>query len=345
MDEYTMSKNPISNQLTPQQEEAINLILAGQNDSAVAETIGKSRSTVNVWRNHDPLFIATLNDRRQQIWGNQLNRLNTLAAQAVDALQDGLHDTDIKVRLAAAVHILKATGVYGATPRGTQETDPAELAADLHTKEKERDSLVSLGSFSWNSNERKYDTRAEQQRRFFGEERERQISHEIEEVSNYFQAGAYRDEIAYWEQLLPAYADIPQEQLDTLDEDALRQLALDFVKARDVYLKILKKGLTYLTEADRPVWDDYTKEVAVKVDAEVERAKAKTDAVLQIFIDTWERRGGDTADLLNRSKRKKWASNPMLKPHHFKLPVRDGSELHSDSELPALSAPEEPDQP
>ena len=337
--EYTMSKNPISNRLTPQQEEAINLILAGQNDSEVAAAIGKSRSTVNVWRNHDPLFIATLNDRRQQIWGGQLNRLNTLAAEAVDALQDGLHDTDIKVRLAAAVHILKATGVYGATPHGTQETDPAELAADLHIKEKERGSLVSLGSLSWSSgDELEYETRAEQQRRFFGEAREQQVSNEIEDVNNYYKAETQRQEIAYWERLLPAYAEIPQEQLDALDEDVLRQLALDFVKARDLYLKTLKKGLTDMADPDRPVWDDYTKEVKSEVDATVERAKARTDAVLQIFIDAWERRGGEPADLLNRSKRKKWARNPMLQPHRLKLPV------DSDPQPPALSAPEDAEE-
>ena len=342
--EYTMTKNPIANRLTPQQETAVDLIVAGKTDTQVAEAIGKTRSTVNIWRNHDPLFIATLNDRRQQIWGSQLNRLHTLAAEAVDALQDGLHDTDIKVRLTAAVHILKATGVYGATPHGTLETDPAQIAADIHVKEKERGSIVPLGSFSWSGNELEFDTRAEQQRRFFGEERERQISLEIEEVSNYFKGNRYREEIAYWEQLLPAYADIPQAQLDALDDDALRQLALDFVKARDLYLKTLQKGLTYVTETDRPVWDDYTKEVATQVDAEVERAKAKTDAVLQIFTDAWERRGGKPADLLNRSKRKKWARNPMIEPHRFKLPVRDDSDAHTDPELPALSAPEEAEE-
>ena len=336
--EYSMSKNPISDRLTPQQEEAINLILAGQNDGDVAEIIGKSRSTVNVWRNHDPLFIATLNDRRQQIWGGQLNRLNTLASEAVDALQDGLHDSDIKVRLAAAVHILKATSVYGATPHGTEETDPAELAADLHVKEKERDSLVSLGSLSWSGNELEFDTRAEQRRRFFGEERDRQVSDEIEEISNYFKTETNREEIAYWERLLPAYAEIPQDQLDALDEDALRQLALDFVKARDLYLKTLKKGLTDIANPDRPVWDDYTKEVESQVDATVERAKARTDAVLQIFIDAWERRGGEPADLLDRSKRKKGARNPMLQPHRLKLPV------DSDPQPPALSAPEDAEE-
>ena len=336
-DEYTMSKNPISNRLTPQQETAINLILAGKTDGDVAQAIGKSRSTVNVWRNHNPLFIATLNDRRQQIWSGQLNRLNTLATAAVDALQDGLHDTDIKVRLTAAVHILKATGAYGADTPDTKKTDPAEVAADIHLQEKEWDRLAPLGSLTW-SGEEEYETRAEQQRRFFGAERERQVSREIEEVTSYFKTDGYREDIAYWEQLLPAYAEIPQEQLDALDDDALRHLALDFAKARDIYLKTLEKGLTHIADADRPVWDEYTKEVAGKVDTEIERAKAKTDAVLQIFMDAWERRGGELADLFDRSKRKRWARNPLAQPHRLKLPV------HNDPQPPVLPAQEESEE-
>ena len=70
--------------------------------------------------------------------------MNTLVSDAVDALQDGLHDEDIKVRIVAAVHILKATGVYGAEAPGTQETDPAEIAADHDGKKKsERTGVVA----------------------------------------------------------------------------------------------------------------------------------------------------------------------------------------------------------
>ena len=68
-DRYTMKSHPLPSQLTPQQETAIDLILAGKNDREVAESIGKSRSTINVWRNQDPLFMATLNNQRQQVRG------------------------------------------------------------------------------------------------------------------------------------------------------------------------------------------------------------------------------------------------------------------------------------
>ena len=47
---YTMKKHPLSNRLTPQQETAVDLIIAGQTDSEVAQSVGKSRSTINIWR-------------------------------------------------------------------------------------------------------------------------------------------------------------------------------------------------------------------------------------------------------------------------------------------------------
>ena len=320
-DRYTMKSHPLPSQLTPQQETAIDLILAGKNDREVAESIGKSRSTINVWRNQDPLFMATLNDRRQQVRGSQLSRLNTLVSDAVDVLQDGLHDEDIKVRIVAAVHILKAAGVYGAEAPGTQETDPAEIAADHEAKEELRKDRCS-SVYTTIEGEAKYKSCAAQQSYFFAEEQNAQLVREIDDANQYFKVETDKEKIAYWEQLLPMYGAIPQETLDTLDDAALRQLTLDYAQTRDTYLKTLKDDLIHAANPDRPVWDDYTEEMAHQVDMEVERAKGKTDDVLQLFTDAWERRGGDPAELLDRSKRKRRKGNPMLLQNQLQLPVR-----------------------
>ena len=325
------------NQLTPQQETAIDLILTGKNDSDTAQAIGKSRSTVNIWRNHDPLFIATLNDRRQRIWGGQLNRLNNLAAEAINVLQEGLHDSDIKVRLLSAVHILKATGVYGATMPGSQKTDPAEVAADREIKEKARKNRLDMykDSFTRRANL----SSAEKQSHFFADEQERQFASELSDANIYFKGEAEKEKIAYWERLLPAYAEIPQEILDRLDDEELRQLVLDFVEARDTYLKTLKDDLIRASNSDPQIWENYTEEVRYQVEAEVQRAKEKTDTVLQIFLDTWERRGGDATQLLNQPKRKgrRPKKNPMMLSNDFKIP------LSSDPQPPALLKPSETD--
>ena len=335
--EFTMSKDPISNELTHHQETAIDLILAGKSDNEVAEKIGKSRSTVNVWRNHNPLFMATLNDRRQRMWGSQLNRLNTLAAEAVDVLQEGLHDEDIKVRLLAAIHILKATGTYGAAFPGTQETDPAELAASLYQREKDRDNPRTVGSISWGSNEKEYDTRVEQQHAFFGAERDRLVSAEIAATSRHLKAEQDKEKLADWDRILPAFADLPPALFDDMEEDALKTLILDFIDARDAYLQTLKDDFAYTMNPNRPVWADYAKSLDPRVKMEMDGAEFAANAGLQVLLDAWERRG-NVSDALLKPKRKRRRApekNPLMQPGRFRLPGQ------RDSDRRALSAPEE----
>ena len=48
-------------QLSLEQMNAIEHLLRGRSDRAVAEAVGVSRQTVWEWRNRDPLFIAELN--------------------------------------------------------------------------------------------------------------------------------------------------------------------------------------------------------------------------------------------------------------------------------------------
>lgn len=335
--EFTMSKNPISNELTHQQETAIDLILAGKSDNEVAEKIGKSRSTVNVWRHHNPLFMATLNDRRQRLWGSQLNRLNTLAAEAVDVLREGLHDEDIKVRLLAAIHILKATGTYGAALPGTQETDPAELAASLYKREKDRGSMVSVGSRSWGSNEMEYDTRAEQQHAFFSAERDRLVSEEIAENSRHVKAEQDKEKLASWDRILPAFADLPPALFDDMEEAALKTLILDFIDARDAYLQTLRDDFAYTMNPDRPVWADHAENLDPQVKMEMDGAEYAANAGLQVLLDAWERRGNASDALLNpkRKRRRRPEKNPLMQPDSFRLPVQ------RDSDSRALPAPEE----
>ena len=335
--EFTMSKDPISNELTHQQETAIDLILAGKNDNEVAEKIGKSRSTVNVWRNHNLLFMATLNDRRQQMWGSQLNRLNTLAVEAVDVLQEGLQDEDIKVRLLAAIHILKATGTYGAVLPGAQETDPAELAATRYKREKDRGSMVSLGSISWDGDEMEYDTRAEQQHAFFGAERDRLVSEEIAATSRHLKAEQDKEKLADWDRILPAFADLPPALFDDMEEDTLKTLLLDFIDARDAYLQTLKDDFAYTMNPDRPVWSDYAENLDPQVKMEMDGAELAANAGLQVLLDAWERRGNASDALLKpkRKRRRDPQKNPLMQPGRFRLPGQ------GDADPPALSAPEE----
>ena len=123
----TKTETDKSGQLSPEQEQAIALILTGQTDQAIGDAVGVTRQTVNGWRNHHPEFMATLNQQRATIWEAHTERLRGLASGAIDTLADALDDDDPKEQRAAAVHILKACGLYGQSLQPVGEKDPDNI--------------------------------------------------------------------------------------------------------------------------------------------------------------------------------------------------------------------------
>lgn len=106
--------------LTPQQEAAVVLLASGKNISDTAAALEVSRQAVSGWANRNSAFIAALNLRRQELWSEVVDSLRCLIPQAIEVLENELKGKD---PLAAAVHVLKASGIYGASePSGP--TDP-----------------------------------------------------------------------------------------------------------------------------------------------------------------------------------------------------------------------------
>ncbi|WP_188881584.1 helix-turn-helix domain-containing protein [Alicyclobacillus cellulosilyticus] len=140
-----MTKAVKTRQLSIEQENAIDLLLMGKSDREVAEAVGVTRQTVWEWRNRNPDFIAALNARRQELWGAQVERLRQLVAKAVDVLEEDLHqNADAKLRQAAAVHILRAVGLYGTDLRPTGHTDPEEIEAERKNDELFKELMLQL---------------------------------------------------------------------------------------------------------------------------------------------------------------------------------------------------------
>jgi transcriptional regulator with XRE-family HTH domain len=81
-------------QLSQEQMNAIDYLLKGQSDRAVAEAVGVSRQTVWDWRNNDPLFIAELNRQRVELWREARERLKSLANRALDVVEQQLNSGD-----------------------------------------------------------------------------------------------------------------------------------------------------------------------------------------------------------------------------------------------------------
>ena len=100
--------------LTVMQEKAIQLLMTGGSDQAVANELDIARQTVNNWRHNDAAFAARFNTERQTAWSTHREKLRSLVSQAVDVLAEDMAATlEPKLRQSAAIHVLKAVGLYG----------------------------------------------------------------------------------------------------------------------------------------------------------------------------------------------------------------------------------------
>jgi hypothetical protein len=69
-----------------EQHTAIDILILGHTDHAVAEQIGVARETICRWRNEHPYFMAELNRRRKDVWQTAQERLRGLVGKAIDIL-------------------------------------------------------------------------------------------------------------------------------------------------------------------------------------------------------------------------------------------------------------------
>ena len=113
----------------------MDLLASGKTVTDTAVAIEVTRQTVSEWLNHHPGFQAALNRRRQELWSDMVDGLRALTPQALAVLA---RELDGEAPLAAAIYVLKATGLYGgvAAPRG--ETDPQVLAAAMQVADDAR---------------------------------------------------------------------------------------------------------------------------------------------------------------------------------------------------------------
>ena len=112
--------------LTPAQWVAVEALAGGASVTAAAEAASVSRQTVSEWLNHSAPFQAAVNTRRQELWRESTDRLRALVPQALDVVADWMKSHK---GLEAAVHVLKAAGVYG-LPAPADPTDADEIEAE-----------------------------------------------------------------------------------------------------------------------------------------------------------------------------------------------------------------------
>jgi hypothetical protein len=110
--------------LSPAQEAAITLYLAGRSDAEVAAAVGVTRQTCNEWRHQHVVFRAELEKRRADLWRSSAERLRSGITQAIENLLGAVEAGDLKASLA----LLKAVDLYGDSAiNPIQALDPETL--------------------------------------------------------------------------------------------------------------------------------------------------------------------------------------------------------------------------
>src|SRR5688500_20100455 len=93
--------------LTIEQENAVDSLITGATDAETAARVGVTRTTISEWR-HNPLFVATLEQRRAELWRAPQEKLRSLAMKDVEKLAVAIESGDLK----ASVDILQFIGIY-----------------------------------------------------------------------------------------------------------------------------------------------------------------------------------------------------------------------------------------
>ena len=120
--------------LSGPQQKAINLFLAGMNDTDVAEELGLARQTVNKWRNKNQNFGAKLEQQQRELNKESRQKLSGLVSRSVEVLGQSLESENERIRQSTAVHVLKATGFYRPESRDRWRGEVVEEdEADIQT--------------------------------------------------------------------------------------------------------------------------------------------------------------------------------------------------------------------
>ena len=114
--------------LTVMQEKAIQLLMTGLSDQAVADKLGLARQTVCNWRHNEAAFAARFNVERQALWSTHREKLRSLIVQAVNVLSEDMDTrTERRLRQSAAIHVLKAVGLYGQDMKPSGAIDSGQV--------------------------------------------------------------------------------------------------------------------------------------------------------------------------------------------------------------------------
>jgi hypothetical protein len=113
-----------ANRLTPQQTQAIELLLRGLSGAQVAEEVGVDRGTIFRWR-RSSLFAEILGKLRMQAWEQSAQRMQSMIEPALDLLKETIAGDDRRLALRAAGMVLRtASSVHTKPSRRSTRAKP-----------------------------------------------------------------------------------------------------------------------------------------------------------------------------------------------------------------------------
>jgi hypothetical protein len=129
--------------LTPQQWQAIGLLVSGKRQVDIAQELGIAPETLSRWK-AQPVFAAALNLALRESYAATLGELRDARAEAVGVLRELMNSdsVDDRIRLAAAKAVLSA-GLQVDVSALSLPTTPAEVAND-RLAAKRRQELESM---------------------------------------------------------------------------------------------------------------------------------------------------------------------------------------------------------
>jgi hypothetical protein len=131
------SRQPTFRPLSVEQLTTIDVLVMGKTDAEAAAAAGVTRPTVTEWRNHHPVFRATLNARRSALWAEAHDRLRALVGKAIENLAGAVQEG----KLSASLDVLKIVGLHGAVGAPAGPTDPDVIIREMAEAQATREGL------------------------------------------------------------------------------------------------------------------------------------------------------------------------------------------------------------
>lgn len=120
-----MTTKPDVSTTSPAQEVAITALIRGATVKDAAAEAGVSRQAVSGWKNHDPAFIALLNQRRHDVWSQVEDQLRSIHIKALDVIS---RELDGPSGAGVAIETMKVLARMNVTP--TRPTTATEVAGE-----------------------------------------------------------------------------------------------------------------------------------------------------------------------------------------------------------------------